>query len=564
MSWAWLLAVPVVLALFLGGLGRTSLVEPDEGRYADIPSEMLASGDLVTPRLNGVLYFEKPPLYYWLEAAAMRLVGRNETAARLPSALLGLAGLSLAYGLGRSLAGRQAGATAALLAGTAPLYLVLARVNTIDMTASFFLSLTLACFWWSHRRPDAGKRQLLWLATFAAAGLAVMSKGLIGVVLPGGIIAAYVLATWQWRLLRQVPWLAGPLVFLAVAAPWHLVMARRHPSFLWFYFVHEHFLRYATPEAGRWQPAWFFLPVLAVGLLPWSGLVVAAAPLSWKGDPARRRGAFFLALWALVIVAFFSASQSKLATYVLPAVLPLAVLGALALAAAREAERPSALLRWGTAAGALLFALLAAAGLWVALGRVPKLVPPGAAGMATVPLAVAAVSALAGVVAAARGRRRGATALLAVAAACWCGALVLLSPLVGERRSADRLADLLRRRLARGAEVVAFGGFPESLGFYLQRRIPLVSYHGELDWGASQLSQAERRRYFPSTPEFLPRWRSPQPTYLVVKDALLRRMRAEGIEPGPLLGEQGGRLLFANPAAAAAGAAAPPAAGSPP
>jgi 4-amino-4-deoxy-L-arabinose transferase-like glycosyltransferase len=482
----------------------------------------------------------------------MRVVGRNETAARLPSALLGLAGLALAYALGRSLAGRRAGAAAALLLGTAPLYLVLARVNTIDMTASFFIALTLACFWWAHRGVDASRRRWLWLATFAAAALAVMSKGLIGVVLPGGIIALYVLITRQWRLVRQVPWLLGPVVFLAVAAPWHVVMAQRHPSFLWFYFVHEHFLRYATSEASRWEPAWFFLPVLAIGLLPWTGLLAAAVPLLRRGSEDRRRAALFFALWALFIVAFFSASQSKLATYVLPAALPLALLGALALEAAHESGRASAALRWGTAAGALVFALLAAAGLWVALGRVPRLLAAGEAGLATVPLALATAAAFAGVVATARGRHRGATASLAVAAIAWGSALVLLSPLVGERRSADRLAQQLRPRLAGGADVVAFAGFPESLGFYLQRRIALVSYHGELAWGATQLTPAERRRWFPSTAEMVPRWRSSQPLYLVVKETSLARMRAEGLDPGPVLAEQGGRLLFANAAAAAA------------
>jgi len=545
-----LLAGLGLILLFFAGLGAAPLGEPDEGRYAEIPREMLATGDFVSPRLEGVLYFEKPPLYYWLEAAVMGALGVGEVAARLTSALLGFAGLGLAWAMGRSIGGARVGLVSALILGTSVFYVALARMNTIDMTASFFIAATLVCFWLAHREAPGRRRFLLWLAAFAAAALAVLSKGLIGIVLPGAIAFLYLVGTRQWRVFREVPWVRATLVFLALAVPWHVLMARRHADFLWFYFVREHFLRYTTPEAERWQPVWYFLPVLAVGLLPWSGLLPAAVPLLRGADP-RQRGAQFLVTWAGFIVLFFSASHSKIATYVLPAALPLAVLGALAADAAPEAgPRARAVLRWGSASMAVLLAVLAAAVVWIALGRVPKLTTDAMPAVA----AAGAASGLVAVVAAVtawRGGRRAVT-LLGVAAMAWCGALVLATPVVAARRSSDQLAAVLRERLRPGDEVAALACFPESLAVYLGRGYTIVDYRGELTFGITHLTPAERLRRFPTIDEFRPRWKSARPIFAVVDEPKLPRLSEAGLAPQAVLARQGKVLLVANTAAAAA------------
>src|SRR4051812_38832274 len=152
----------LALLLFFGGLGSYPLLDPDEGRYAEIPREMLLRGDFVTPRLNGVLYFEKPPLYYWLNAAAAAVVSRPEIASRLAGAGFGLAGVGLAWLLGLAMGGRRTGLLAAIVLGTAPLYVALARTAIIDMTVTFFLSATLACFWLAQEREGDRGARLLW------------------------------------------------------------------------------------------------------------------------------------------------------------------------------------------------------------------------------------------------------------------------------------------------------------------------------------------------------------------------------------------------------------------
>jgi 4-amino-4-deoxy-L-arabinose transferase-like glycosyltransferase len=549
------------LLLFLGGLGAYPLLEPDEGRYGEIPREMLARHDFVTPRLDGVLYFEKPPLYYWLNAAALSVLEDPETACRLASALFGLAGVGLAWRLGRSMGGATGGNRVALLSalvlGSSPLWVALARANIIDMTLTFFLTATLTCFWLAQEREkgEPGER-LFWYGMFVAAALATLAKGLIGFVIPGAVIFFYLLFTRRWRLLARVPWVTGVALFLLVAVPWHVLAARRNPDFAWFYFVHEHFLRYATPEAKRQKPFWFFIAILLAGMLPWSGLLPAAL-LRFRrrfrgGDGGRLRDQphlVFLACWAGFVFLFFSASHSKLVPYILPAVPPLAVLIALALAAVRESgdERLRRWLRAGGLAGALVLAALAAAFLWASFGQVPLF-----ASVFTPSLFVFALPALAvSLVAAGWWWRQGAgrfrnVVALAAASALIVGCLCALGPRVSERLSAARLAGVLAGRIAPGDEVYAYRCYPQTLPFYLGRLVGAVDLQGELEFGLGHLPPAERARRFPSPEQFRPIWSSGRTVYLVLEDRKLPRMRQDGLAPGTILVRQDKYLLMIN------------------
>jgi 4-amino-4-deoxy-L-arabinose transferase-like glycosyltransferase len=532
------------LVLFFGGLGSYPLLEPDEGRYAEIPREMLARGDFVTPRLNGVLYFEKPPLYYWLNAAALSLPGRPEVLCRLFSALFGLAGVGLAWLLGRSIGGPRVGLTAAIVLGSSPLWAALARANIIDVTLAFFLSATLTCFWLAQEkeRGERGER-LLWYGMFAAAALATLTKGLIGFLIPGAVIFLYLLFARRWRLLARVPWIGGAALFLIIAAPWHVLAAQRNPDFLWFYFVHEHWLRYTTSEAKRQAPAWFFVAILAVGLIPWSGALPAAARLYRRGQGRlrdERPGLIFLACWALFILLFFSASQSKLVPYILPGVPPLAVLAALALDEAERDPRTRAWVRVGGAVGALLLSVLAAALLAVALGKVK------AAG--TVPIPKALVFAMPTLAASLlsvwlwwRGRLRS-LAALAVAPALLVLGLVAVAPRAASRLSAAPIAESVLGT----DEVYAYRCYPQTLPIYLRRLVGVVEYRGELEFGIRHLTPEERARRFPNAAEFRPVWSSGKIVYLVLEQEDLPRMRADGLAPGQVLMRQEKYLLMIN------------------
>jgi 4-amino-4-deoxy-L-arabinose transferase-like glycosyltransferase len=518
---------------------------------------MLLRRDFVTPHLDGVLYFEKPPLYYWLNAAATAALPSPEVASRLTGACFGLAGLALAWLLGSAMGGKRTGLLAAIALGTAPLYVVLARAAIIDMTVTFFLSATLTCFWLAQERAQAGdasrRSRLLWYGAFAAAALATLAKGLIGIVIPGAVVFLFLLLTRRWNVLRRVPWVGGPLLFLAIAVPWHVLAALRNPDFLWFYFIHEHVLRYATSEALRQQPFWFFGAILLVGLLPWSGLFPAAVAL-FRRSPERlqdRPALVFLLTWAGFVVLFFSASRSKLVPYILPALPPLAVLVALAVAEAAEREgRARRWLRIGAAAGALFLGILIFPFLWASLGRIEIFSPRFS------PLLFAfALPALAmALAAAAIWWRRGTTEegrawglpAMAGAAVLLIGCLWAAGPRVGLDGSSQALASFLKQRLGPEDEVYTYDCYPQSLPVYLGRLIGVVRYRGELAFGIDHLPAETRARRFPTASQFQDRWRSSRLVYLVLEGRDLRKLEADGLTPGPILWRQKKLLLMTN------------------
>ena len=557
------LVVACLAVLVFWNLGGAPLLEPDEGRYTEIPREMLATGDFVTPHLDGVLYFEKPPLHYWLTAAAIRLLGLSTFSARLWSAVFGLAGAALVYALGAAMGGRRAGAVAAVALGTSPFWVGLSRLATLDMTVTFFLTATLACFWLAHRAPPEGtegtpaRARWWWYGMFAAAALSVLAKGLIGIVIPGAVVFFYLWATRQWRVLATVPWLTGVPLFLVLAAPWHLLAAARTPDFAWFYFVHEHLMRFATGEAQRQEPPWFFLAIVGLGCVPWSGLFPAAAMLvEWRrlrASLAERREVAFLLIWAVFIVAFFSASRSKLIPYVLPALPPLAVLVGLAVERSRggglAAPRAE---RWGLAAGGGLTAVWGLALVWAGLGKIDRVglggvVSPGLLGPGIVVVAAAALVAASGF-----GRSWGRRLMaLFAAGACLCAAIEGVVPLVGRERSSAALAAKLRPELRPGDLVFSYGCFPESLPVYLDRTVGVAAFEGELAFGISHLTPAERRRRFPTAAEFRTVWDSGRRVFAVAgRRSWSQEFARDGITHARLLWQGESLALLSNERAA--------------
>jgi 4-amino-4-deoxy-L-arabinose transferase-like glycosyltransferase len=293
--------------IWFGALNIRPLYKADESRYGEISREMAASGDWVTPRLNGFKYFEKPPLQYWSTAAFFELFGTRDWVARLWTALMGFAGILLVLYSGNRLFGPPAGYYAAAVLAGSPLYVLMGQVNTLDMGVTVFLSAAVVAFLLGH---------MLWF--WAACALAVLSKGLIGIVLPLVSLFLFLLLKRDWSLIRRVRPVAGLAVFLAISAPWFIAVSAANPEFLHFFFIQEHFQRFTTGMHHRVQPAWYFVPILLAGLGPW--LLPFFASLR-----PRRDAELFLVIWILVVFAFFSASGSKLAPYILP-VFPAAAL----------------------------------------------------------------------------------------------------------------------------------------------------------------------------------------------------------------------------------------------
>jgi 4-amino-4-deoxy-L-arabinose transferase-like glycosyltransferase len=269
-----------VAVIYYTGLGTLPLLEPDEGRYAEIPREMLARGDFVTPHLNGVVYLEKPPLLYWGNAVSFAIFGESEFSARLFTATVSIAGVLLTYWMGAVLAGPRAGLFSAMVLCTSLYHYVVGRINTLDMTLAVTMIVAIfpAFLYLSGKRES--RRYLL--LSYAGAALAFLAKGLIGIVFPAAILLLWLLLSRRHREIGKAVSLTGLALFLAIALPWVVLVQRANPDFLWFFFVREHFLRFTTKMHHRYQPFWFFFPFVIGGLLPWLAFVRRAVRAAWE------------------------------------------------------------------------------------------------------------------------------------------------------------------------------------------------------------------------------------------------------------------------------------------
>lgn len=318
-----------LLALWLSlFLGNRPFASPDEGRYVEIPREMATTGDYVTPRLNGVKYFEKPPLFYWIQAATIRLVGIQEWAMRLSCVLFGMLGCIGTYLFGRRFYGQKAGLAACLILAMSPLYYALSRLIILDMAVTTLITLSLFSFLLTVHTPPGRQRRLWAWAFYACSALGVLTKGLMALAIPGPVILIWALSTGRWKDLWPAYIPSGMLIFFTIAAPWHILASLQNPEFAHKYFVVEHFLRYTTSMHMRSQHLLFFVPVLLLGLFPWITLLWSAIrdSLTSQHEKQQRGVTLFLLIWAGWTFGFFSISSSKLIPYILPCFPPLALI----------------------------------------------------------------------------------------------------------------------------------------------------------------------------------------------------------------------------------------------
>ncbi|HTY54409.1 MAG TPA: glycosyltransferase family 39 protein, partial [Candidatus Binataceae bacterium] len=323
----------IACLLYLPGLGRPALWEPDEGRYAEIAREMVQSGDYITPRDDWVRYFEKPPLIYWSSALAIKVLGTNEFAVRLPAALSSIGQVTITYALAEEMFGAAVGLLAASSLALSPLFFGFGRVLTLDPALACFTEAALASFYIAARAAPSldNARSRNWLLVAAAMmALGTLTKGPVALVLSGGIALIYLIAERRGRELIHIPWLGCGLIYLAIVAPWFVVVARRNPDFLGFFFVHEHLQRYVSSTEHPWG-IYFFIPVTLAGMWPWIYFVPRAIarlrdPESTEPASERRPALIFLLIWFAFVFVFFSIPHSKLGSYILPGLPPLAIL----------------------------------------------------------------------------------------------------------------------------------------------------------------------------------------------------------------------------------------------
>ncbi len=313
------------LVLFFSLLGDRPLWDADEATHAHTSKEMVLTGDWVTPTMNGENFYDKTPLFNWLVAAAFLVFGFTEFAARLPAAVLGTLTVFATYVFGMRMFDRRVGLLGGVVLATSLEFLVMSRVVVHDIALACAVTLSLLFFWCAFHDHD--RRRAFLFAFYVAAGIAVVAKGPLGLVLVGLVVGPWLVVRGRLGFVKEMGLWWGAPVFLAVAAPWYVAVMRANADFGTYFFIQQNFMNFVSAES-RHPEAWhFYLPVLLGGFFPWTAFLPVAVTRAVESRSRDSLGRLsFLGLWGGMPLLFFSVASSKLPTYVLPLFPALALL----------------------------------------------------------------------------------------------------------------------------------------------------------------------------------------------------------------------------------------------
>lgn len=497
----------VVLAIvWFAPLGLRHLIPSDEGRYAEMAREMFVTGDWITPRYNGYKYFEKPPLQTWLNALTFAWFGIGEWQARLYTGLASFAGVLLVGFTGARLFNPLSGFLAAVVLACSPYWNLMGHFNALDMGLAFWMALSLCALLLAQRPGLRAGAVRGWMWTcWAAMALAVLSKGLVGLILPGAVLVLYTLIARDWALWKRLYLVSGLVIFFAIVTPWFVLVQQRNPEFFNFFFIVQQFRRYLTPDQNRPGPVYYFVPVLLVGFLPW--LSVAWQSIRHALRMPRQPNGFspmlVLLIWSAFIFLFFSASHSKLISYVLPVAPALALMiGAYLPLMSADRFRRHLL-------GYLVFMAVAACGLislaYLGDARTPNALYRAFQMWLYVGLAVAVALTLA---AAWLNRRVGVAAAITAFGAAWLAFGTIGGTghdEFGRYSSGALLAPAVRAELAKLPPDTPFYSvemLDHTFPFYMGHTTIMVQRQDELAFGIS----VEPDKWIPTVDQWIVRW----------------------------------------------------------
>lgn len=500
--WLWINLI-VFLGIWFYMLGARTLVPTDEGRYAEMAREMVVTGDWITPRLNGIKYFEKPPLQTWMNAATFELFGLGEWQARLWTGLSALFGIALIGYTGARLFNRKIGITAAAVLASSFWWAGMGHVNTLDMGLSGMMTLALCGLLLAQRdhAPPAEQRNGMLLCWLGMA-LATLSKGPIGIVLPGAVLFIYTFVTRDWRIWQRLHLAKGLLLFFVVTTPWFVLVSQANDEFLHFFFIHEHWDRFTSKVHHRDGAWYYFIPLLVVGIFPWLGLLLQSMWHGTKQLSSTFQPGKLLLIWSIFIFLFFSISSSKLPSYILPIFPALALLIALHLD--RKAYR-------GLVLTSTLMSIFGLGGLalWTFSSSISALHKNGieaALNHAYLPwLGVTSLFMfLSGIAACIMARyHQQRTVWMLAWSGFICGQLLMLAHEPWGRYIAgtEHLA-VIRAELTPTMPLYAVGRYEQALPFYLRHTTILVEHPDEMEFGL----QLEPQLWIPKRADFVRQW----------------------------------------------------------
>ncbi|HEV7486995.1 MAG TPA: glycosyltransferase family 39 protein [Thermoanaerobaculia bacterium] len=448
----WLLIVVIALSIHLGGF---PLLDPDEGRNAEVGREMAATNDYVMPRLDGLPYLDKPIVYFAAEAAAMEVLGPTEVAARLPAFLFTIASAAFLFWFAKRVWGSDEAFIAAIVFLATPLAVAFSRTVIFDAALALFITMATAFFYFACEEGARKWSALAWLSI----GLGVITKGPVAIALP--MLVAIPYAIWRKRFRALWSW-GGLALFVVAVAPWVWAVSRVIPDFLHYVVVTETAQRLATKALKRTGPPWYFIPYILGGALPWS-IVLLGSP---RAIDRRDRSTIYMLLWIAIPFLFFSISQSKRPQYILPMMAPVALLVARVWHNARVGSRVAAVVL-------LVFGLA----LVIAPQFLHLRAEYGDAARLSA-MAIGIIFILGGALAFVRNRDVVLIALTIPIIAIPLAANPMMRA-IGARRSEAALMEQIRPMVTSQTQIVGIEAFTGSMTFYLQRPIVVVTPDAE-------------------------------------------------------------------------------------
>nr|WP_314860407.1 glycosyltransferase family 39 protein [uncultured Undibacterium sp.] len=539
----WAILISFLLIWFYM-LGARTLVPTDEGRYAEMAREMVASGDWITQRLNGIKYFEKPPLQNWMNALTFSLFGLGDWQARLWTGLCGLIGILAAGYTAFKIYGHRVAISTTLILGSSFYWAAMGHINTLDMGLSGMMTLALCGLLLAQRDGASAKEQRNgMLLCWAGMALATMSKGLIGFVLPGAVLVLYTIWTRDLGLWLRLHMGKGLLLFFAITVPWFILVWQANPEHPHFFFIHEHFQRFTSTVHKRGGAWYYFFPLLIIGIVPWLGLLLQSLLASVRKEQSQFQAKKMLAIWAVFIFFFFSVSGSKLPSYILP------IFPALAILIACELEKISVL------------SLRINAGLLTLIGVAALVLTPKIAGIAKAPYelpfyeamipwsyAAAAIGLLGGLVGILFAKRNKDVAVLAMAIGGYLGGQVVF---IGHDQWGKYSAGIyhlpaIEAELKADTPIFAVGRYEQSLPFYLRRTTILVEHPDEMQFGVG----IQPELWIPKRADFFKKWRDMhakgEKAVAFLNPTVYKVMQDEAV-PMKVIGEDPKRIIVAIP-----------------
>ncbi|MFC2140463.1 glycosyltransferase family 39 protein [Candidatus Auribacterota bacterium] len=475
------------LFFFFFRLGSYGLLEPDEGRYSEIPREMVETGNFIVPHLNYVKYFEKPVLQYWMTAICFKVLGQNEFASRFVAAFFALLGVLVLYFLGRRMFGQAVGFLAGLLLVTSFEYFALSRILVLDMTLNFFISLSLALFYFgftSHKRSG-----LYYHLSYVAMALGSLVKGPISLIFPLGIIFLFFILTNNFKAIKNIRLFSGLGLLLLVAGPWYFLVCLKDDKFFNFFFIHEHVLRFLTKTHGREGGFFYFFPILLVGFFPW----IVYFPLSivryirFKNYKENDSKIIFLLIWFFLIFTFFSISSSKLPAYIILVYFPLALLTAkLIYDYLKEDDQAlGTLFQYG---GYLLLLLIVgfSVGIYVAVIKDPDL--SGAHYDSKKMIGYLLISFILLLITLLKRKRYYFIGVQFLMISSVLAQVIITLPKVESFRSVRQLGLIIKELKKTGDKIICYKDYLQSIPFYTGERTIIIGWKGELEFGFKNTS----------------------------------------------------------------------------